>query len=87
MWLEITSADGNRCWPLSWFYRKAGHSSGSTADSEVHALVGAGDSGLEKEVIPALEQPERNLRRSVKLMEMKTTLDALPQSSGDIVPV
>ena len=68
MWLEITSADGNRCWPLSWFYRKAGHSSGSTADSEVHALVGAGDSGLKKEVIPILEQLERYLRRSVKLV-------------------
>ena len=68
MWLEITSADGKRCWPLSWFCRKAGHSSGSTADSEVHALIGAGDSGLKREVIPILEQLERNLGRSVKLI-------------------
>ncbi len=68
MWLEITSADGKRCWPLSWFCRKAGHSSGSTADSEVHALIGAGDSALKREVIPVLEQLERNLGRSVLLI-------------------
>ena len=68
MWLELQSADGKRCWPLSWFCRKAGHTPGSTADAEVLGLVGANDTGLKREVIPVLDQLETSLKRFAKLV-------------------
>ena len=67
MWLALESADGKRSWPLGWFCKKAGHTSCSTADSEVFALIGANDVCLKREVIPTLEQLETSLNRFVKL--------------------
>jgi hypothetical protein len=68
MWLALESADGKRSWPIAWYCKKAGHTSGSTADAEVYALVGSNDLGLKREVIPALEQLERSLNREVELI-------------------
>lgn len=68
MWLALESEDGKRSWPLGWFCKKAGHTSCSTADSEVYALIGANDVGLKREVIPTLEQLEISLNRPVKLI-------------------
>ena len=48
--------------------KKAGHTSGSTADSETCSLVGANDYGLKREVIPILAQLEVTLDRPVKLV-------------------
>ena len=67
-WLEISSPCGKRKWPVCYAIKKAGHSSGSTADSETWSLVGANDSGLKREVIPLLAQLEVTLRRPVKLV-------------------
>ena len=71
MWLALESEDGKRSWPLGWFCKKAGRSSGSTADSETYALIDADDSGLKREVIPTLEQLEVSLDRPVKLIGME----------------
>jgi hypothetical protein len=68
MWLALESLDGKRSWPLSWFCKKSGHTSGSTADAETFALIGALDLGLKREVIPTLEQIELLLQRTVKLV-------------------
>ena len=67
-WLELSSPCGTRKWPLGFSIKKAGHTSGSTADSETWSLVGANDSGLKREVIPVLAQLEVSLRRPVKLI-------------------
>ena len=67
-WLEISSPFGTRKWPVCYATKKAGHSSGSTADSETWSLVGANDTGLKREVIPILAQLEVTLRRPVKLV-------------------
>ena len=55
-WLELSSPCGRRKWPICYSTKKAGHSSGSTADSETWSLVGAHDSGLKREIIPILAQ-------------------------------
>ena len=67
-WIEISSADGKRCWPVACICKKASHTSGSTNDSETTSLVGAQDSGLKREVIPILDHLETSLKRSVKLV-------------------
>ena len=67
-WLELSSPCGTRKWPLGWAVKKAGHTSGSTADSETWSLVGANDTGLKREVIPVLAQLEVTLQRAVKLI-------------------
>lgn len=77
MWLELTSADESRSWPLAWFCRKSGHSPGSTADIESVALVGAHDTGLKREVIPILEHCETSLQRSVKLLTYEDNTQAI----------
>ena len=77
MWLELTSQDESRCWPVSWFCRKSGHSPGSTADVESTALVGAADTGLKREVIPVLEQCEVSLQRSVQLIAYEDNTQAI----------
>jgi hypothetical protein len=67
-WLELSSPCGKRKWPICYSTKKAGHTSGSTADSETWSLVGAGDSGLKREVIPLVAQLEATLNRPVKLV-------------------
>lgn len=42
-WLEISSPCGERKWPVCFGSKKAGHTSGSTADSETWSLIGAHD--------------------------------------------
>ena len=66
-WLEISSPCGKRKWLVSFSCKKAGHTSGSTADSETWSLVGAHDCGCKREVIPILAQLEVSLNRKVKL--------------------
>ena len=67
-WLELSSPDGKRKWPICYSCKKAGHTSGSTADSETWSLVGANDCGLKREIIPLLHQAEVTLKRAVKLV-------------------
>ena len=67
-WLELSSPDGERKWPVSFGTKKAGHSSGSTADSEMWSLIGAQDAALKRDVIPLLHQIEVTLGRPVKLI-------------------
>ena len=64
----MSSPCGRRKWPICYSTKKAGHSSGSTADSETWSLVGAHDSGLKREIIPILAQLEVTLQRPVKLI-------------------
>ena len=47
-WLELSSPDGERKWPICFGFKEAGHSSGSTADSEIWSLVGAQDATLKE---------------------------------------
>ena len=67
-WLELSSPCGTRKWPICFATKKAGHTSGSTADSETWSMIGANDNGLKKEVIPLLHQLEVSLNRPVKLV-------------------
>jgi hypothetical protein len=60
-WLELSSPCGERKWPIAFEAKKAGHSSGSTADSETWSLVGALDAALKRDVIPILHQIEVTL--------------------------
>ena len=67
-WLELSSPCGTRKWPISFGSKKAGHSSGSTADSEMWSLIGAHDAALKRDVLPILYQIEVTLRRPVQLI-------------------
>jgi len=67
-WLELSSPCGERKWPICFGTRKAGHSSGSTADSETWSLIGAQDAALKRDVVPILHQIEVCLGRAVKLV-------------------
>ena len=49
----------------------AGHTSGSTAESETWGLIGAQDAALKQHVVPILHQVEVTLGRPVKLMGKK----------------
>ena len=40
-WLHVESQDGERRWPIAWGCKRAGHTSGATADSETWSLIGA----------------------------------------------
>ena len=67
-WLELSSPCGERKWPICFGTKKAGHTSGSTADSETWSLVGTHDAALKRDVIPILHQIETTLGRPVKLI-------------------
>ena len=67
-WLEISSPCGERKWPVCFGTKKAGHSSGSTADSETWSLIGAHDATLKRDVVPILHQLEVTLGRPVKIV-------------------
>jgi len=67
-WLHIESQDGERRWPIAWSCKRAGHTSGATADSETWSMIGACENGLKKEVIPLLHQLEVTLQRLVLLV-------------------
>ena len=55
-WQELSSPYSERKWPICFGSKKAGHSSGSTADSEAWSLVGAQSATLKQNVIPILHQ-------------------------------
>ena len=67
-WLELSSPCGERKWPICFGTKKAGHTSGSTADSETWSLIGTHDAALKRDVIPLLHQIEITLGRPVKLV-------------------
>ena len=48
--------------------KKAGHTGGSTADSETWSLIGANDASLKRDVVHLLYQIEVTLGRLVKLV-------------------
>ena len=51
-WLEFSSPCGTRKWPICFATKKAGHTSGSTADSETWSMIGANDNGLKNHSSP-----------------------------------
>ena len=54
--------------PLCFGTKKAGHTSGSTADSETWSLIGAHDATLKRDVVVILHQLEVTLGRPVELV-------------------
>ncbi|CAE8628887.1 unnamed protein product [Polarella glacialis] len=68
LWLELSSADGLRTWPLGWFSTKQATTSGSTCEAETSTVITAMNTGLRKIVVPMLHLLETVLRRSVKLV-------------------
>ena len=66
-WLELSSWS-ERKWPICFGTKNAGHTSGSTADSETWSLVGTHDAALKRDVIPILHQIEVTLGRPVKFV-------------------
>ena len=60
----VASASG----PFASALKKAGHTSGSTADSETWSLAGTHDASLKRDVIPILHQIETTLGRPSKLI-------------------
>eukprot|EP00972_Heterocapsa_arctica_P114768 16444207-Heterocapsa_arctica.AAC.1 len=39
LWLEVRSADGERCWPLSWRSKRQGSTASSTCEAEYISMA------------------------------------------------
>ena len=63
LWLELGSADDNRCWPLAWKSKRQGSTASSTCETEMISLATA----LKSEFLPMLELLEQALCRPVRL--------------------
>ena len=61
MFLALTSADGARVWPISWYSRKQTTTASSTCEAETISL----STGLRKEAIPILSLVEKLLARPI----------------------
>ena len=63
MYLELRSADDQRCWPLSWRSKRQGSTASSTCEAEYIALATC----LKAEALPMLDLLSTALRREVHL--------------------
>ena len=63
MFLELRSADGARCWPLSWRSKRQGSTASSTCEAEYIAL----STCLKAEALPMLDLLREALGRDVHL--------------------
>ena len=61
MFLELRSADGARCWPLSWRSKRQGSTASSTCEAEYIALSAC----LKAEALPMLDRLREALGRDV----------------------
>ena len=64
LWLELQSACGTRCWPLSWRSKRQGSTASSTCEAEVISAATA----LKAEALPMLDLLEQALGRKIKLL-------------------
>ena len=64
LWLELQSACGTRCWPLSWRSKRQGSTASSTCEAEVISAATA----LKAEALPMLDLLEQALGRQIKLL-------------------
>eukprot|EP00972_Heterocapsa_arctica_P059558 8783674-Heterocapsa_arctica.AAC.1 len=51
LWLEVRSADGARCWPLTWRSKRQGSTASSTCEAEYISMA----NGLKQEAIPMVD--------------------------------
>ena len=87
--MELSSPCGERKWPICFGTKKAGHSSGSTADSETWSLVGTHDATLKRGVIlflHILHQIELSLGRPVKLVGKEDNTASIAAVKGIYSP-
>ena len=64
LWLELQSACGTRCWPLSWRSKRQSSTASSTCEAEVISAATA----LKAEALPMLDLLEQALGRQIKLL-------------------
>jgi hypothetical protein len=64
LWLEVRSADGERCWPLAWRSKRQGSTASSTCEAEYISL----HDGLKKEVLPMIDLFSQVLGREMGLL-------------------
>jgi hypothetical protein len=64
LWLEVRSADGERCWPLAWRSKRQGSTASSTCEAEYISL----HDGLKKEALPMVDMFSQALSRPMGLL-------------------
>ena len=78
LWLELQSACGTRCWPLSWRSKRQGSTASSTCEAEVISAATA----LKAEALPMLDLLEQALGRQIKLLCLEDNTQCIAASNS-----